>query len=210
MPRPRTVSPERLLAAAAVEFSARGFAGARVDRIARRARANKAMLYYHFGSKQGLYRALLRDTFTAAAARLRPIADSTLPPDQKIEQLVAAIAAFIHEHEHFPAIMLREVAEAGAHLDKATLAAMAALPALVGRVVVEGADQGAIRRVHPVMAYFTMFAPIVLYLGGAAIRKAMAAHHLVDAGALSPEAFVAHMQTTARLSLVITSSKDRS
>ena len=71
--RPR-VSPDRILAAAADEFAERGFAGARVDRIARRARVNKAMLYYHFRSKQELYRTLLRRHFTLAADRLRAIA----------------------------------------------------------------------------------------------------------------------------------------
>ena len=51
---------QRILAAALQEFSARGFAGARVDRIARRARANKRMLYHYFSSKEGLFRAILR------------------------------------------------------------------------------------------------------------------------------------------------------
>ena len=36
-----------------------GFSGARVEEIARRAQANKAMIYYHFGSKLGLYKAVL-------------------------------------------------------------------------------------------------------------------------------------------------------
>jgi AcrR family transcriptional regulator len=58
MARPARVSPDRILAAAAAEFAERGFAGARVDRIARRARVNKAMIYYHFASKQRLYRVL--------------------------------------------------------------------------------------------------------------------------------------------------------
>ena len=72
MPRPARVSPDRILAAAALEFAERGYAGARVDRIARRARVNKAMLYYHFGSKQGLYRTLLaRRPSTSLAAQLR-------------------------------------------------------------------------------------------------------------------------------------------
>ena len=44
MSRPARVSPDRILAAAALEFAERGYAGARVDRIARRARVNKAML----------------------------------------------------------------------------------------------------------------------------------------------------------------------
>lgn len=51
---------ERILAAALAEFSAKGFAGARVDAIARRARINKRMLYHYFGAKEQLYREVLR------------------------------------------------------------------------------------------------------------------------------------------------------
>jgi TetR/AcrR family transcriptional regulator len=50
---------ERILAAALREFSAKGFAGARVDRIARRARINKRMLYHYFGNKEHLFREIL-------------------------------------------------------------------------------------------------------------------------------------------------------
>ncbi|HEY5726353.1 MAG TPA: TetR/AcrR family transcriptional regulator [Methylomirabilota bacterium] len=47
---------DRILAAALAEFSAEGFAGARVARIARRARINKRMLYHYFGNKEDLFR----------------------------------------------------------------------------------------------------------------------------------------------------------
>ena len=50
---------ERILAAALKEFSAKGLAGARVDRIARRARINKRMLYHYFGDKEDLFREVL-------------------------------------------------------------------------------------------------------------------------------------------------------
>src|SRR5882672_7625690 len=120
MARPARVSPDGILAAAALEFAERGFGGARVDRIARRAKVNKAMLYYHFKSKQGLYRTLLRQIFTLAAERLRDM------------------AAFVGEHAYFPAIMLREVAEGGAHLDRATLTALGDVPRAVGAIVQEG------------------------------------------------------------------------
>jgi AcrR family transcriptional regulator len=49
----------RILAAAEKEFSAKGFAGARVDAIAKRARVNKRMLYHYFGNKEGLFREIL-------------------------------------------------------------------------------------------------------------------------------------------------------
>jgi TetR/AcrR family transcriptional regulator len=60
MPRDSDRSKERILTAALKEFSARGFAGARVDVIARRAAINKRMLYHYFGNKEGLFRAVLR------------------------------------------------------------------------------------------------------------------------------------------------------
>lgn len=53
-------SQQRILEAALQEFAAKGFAGARVDVIARRARINKRMLYHYFGDKEGLFREVLR------------------------------------------------------------------------------------------------------------------------------------------------------
>lgn len=48
----------RLLDAAAQEFSAYGIAGARVDRIASAAKANKAQIYHYYGSKDALFDAV--------------------------------------------------------------------------------------------------------------------------------------------------------
>lgn len=53
-------SRERILNAAFKEFAAKGFAGARVDQIARRAGINKRMLYHYFGDKEALFRQVLR------------------------------------------------------------------------------------------------------------------------------------------------------
>jgi TetR/AcrR family transcriptional regulator len=59
-----TRNPERtrgcILSAALKEFAAKGFAGARMDVIARRAVINKRMLYHYFGDKEGLFKAVLR------------------------------------------------------------------------------------------------------------------------------------------------------
>src|SRR5712692_6410203 len=159
MARPARVSPDRILAAAALEFAQRGFAGARVDRIARRARVNKAMLYYHFRSKQGLYRTLLRRTFTLAAERIRTVAASAGSPADKVDRIIAELADLIHEHAFFPAIMLREVAEGGAHLARETLLTLAAVPREVGGVLQEGIKQGLFRTVTPLFAHSTMLAP---------------------------------------------------
>jgi len=63
-PRPGTRNPERtqerILRAAFREFASKGFAGARVDSIARGAAINKRMLYHYFGDKEALFREVLR------------------------------------------------------------------------------------------------------------------------------------------------------
>jgi TetR/AcrR family transcriptional regulator len=58
---------ERILKAALAEFAAHGLAGTRCEDIARRARVNKRMLFYCFGSKEELYREILRRKFTQRA-----------------------------------------------------------------------------------------------------------------------------------------------
>src|SRR2546423_15054537 len=63
-PSATTRNPERtqqrILQAAFKEFAAKGFSGARVDGIARRASINKRMLYHYFGDKEALFREVLR------------------------------------------------------------------------------------------------------------------------------------------------------
>ena len=207
MARPARVSPDRILAAAAAEFAARGYAGARVDRIARRARVNKAMLYYHFHSKQGLYRALLRDTFTRAADRFRAVAAEADSPADQVDRLIAEMAGYIRDHQPFAAIMLRELAERGAHLDRETLAALAAVPRVFAAVVARGIERHVFRPVHPLAAYFSLFPPLLVYLTSAPIRGELAAHRLVDGAVLTHDVFVRHLQETTRRALAAGGSR---
>ena len=201
MGRPARVSPDVILAAAALEFAERGFGGARVDRIARRARVNKAMLYYHFKSKERLYRALLRQMFGRAAERLQAIAAGPGRPAHKIDLAIAGITTFIQEHTFFPAIMLREVAEGGAHLDRETLKALAAVPRTVAGIVEDGIAAGEFRDIDPFFAYFSMLAPIVFYLAGAPIRTELSHLHVINMRAMPPAEFVREAQESARRSL---------
>src|SRR6185436_16727183 len=125
MARPKAsaaaASRDRVFAAAAAEFAARGYAGANVDRIARAARLNKAMIYYHFKSKDALYREILRDMFGAVRTRVAAVAASHASPEDKLRAYVAAIADEAEARPHFPPIWLREIAEGAGHVDASTI-----------------------------------------------------------------------------------------
>ncbi len=75
-------TPDRILEAAIEEFVEHGLAGARVDRIAERAGANKQLLYRHFGSKDGLFDAAVRamvERFNQIRRTLPPTLEGRLP-----------------------------------------------------------------------------------------------------------------------------------
>ncbi len=73
--RDPTATRERILNAALAEFSASGFAGARIQAIAHRAGVNARMLYHYFGEKDDLFRAILRRRFAD-----RPIHPEAVDP----------------------------------------------------------------------------------------------------------------------------------
>ena len=78
---------EAILSAAQDEFAAKGLSGGRVDEIARRARANKRMIYHYFGSKQGLYLAALERVYEGLRGTERTLDLAHLKPEQTVESL---------------------------------------------------------------------------------------------------------------------------
>jgi TetR/AcrR family transcriptional regulator len=83
----RESARDRILAAATHEFAAKGYAGARVDAIARAAGANKQLVYYYFDSKKGLYETV-RQHFVDATISLTANASSTL--SKRVTQFTVA------------------------------------------------------------------------------------------------------------------------
>lgn len=116
----------RILDAAMSEFAAHGLSGARVDRIAGRAKVNKAMIYYHFHSKEQLYLAVLRDFFARVAEQLR---ERALPSEGAEQFLLAAAEShvrLIRSNKEFLQILLRELAEPHEEIIDSVAKAMAA------------------------------------------------------------------------------------
>src|ERR1700753_4434214 len=93
VPEPRRkYDPEEtkrnILAIATEEFSAMGLTGARVDAIAERTNTTKRMLYYYFGSKEGLYQAVLEKVYGDIRALEQDLHVSELDPIEGMRALV--------------------------------------------------------------------------------------------------------------------------
>lgn len=78
MVRDKEATKRKLLAAATQEFATYGIAGARVDRIAKNAGANKALIYAYFCSKEYLFEMVVQEQVDLAIKSL-PITPDDLP-----------------------------------------------------------------------------------------------------------------------------------
>ena len=183
-----------MFAAAAAEFAARGYAGANVDRIARTARLNKAMIYYHFENKAALYREILRDMFGAVRTAVAEVAASGDAPEEKIRRYVDAIARAAEARPHFPPIWLRELAEGGEHVDAATIEYVRDVLAALGTIVNEGCRAGVFRPVHPMVLQGGIIAPLMFFLASARLRHKIERAAPNARLAVSRDDVVAHIQ----------------
>ena len=77
-----------ILDGALAEFSEKGFDGARIDEIALRAGVNKNLLYHHYGSKDGLFTALLERTYDTIRGRQKDLQLRGMDPVEGMRKLV--------------------------------------------------------------------------------------------------------------------------
>jgi TetR/AcrR family transcriptional regulator len=112
-------SREFLLAAAREAFAARGLEGARVDDIARRANINKQLVYHYFGSKDGLYTAVLDQVYREIREREQALDLSSFPAEEAMRRLVEFSFDYLAEHREFVALVGDENVHDGRHLQDA-------------------------------------------------------------------------------------------
>jgi TetR/AcrR family transcriptional regulator len=186
-----------LFRAAALEFSERGYDAAGTDRIAARARVNKAMLYYHFGSKHDLYLEVVRDMVRTVGGRARAIADGPGRAEQKLDRWVATIVEEAAARPWFAPIMLREIAAGAPHFDAGTFQLMNDVYAAVKDIIAEGQRDGVFRHVDPLLTHLTIMPPILIFF----VRQRVITTSKLSKDLAEPrqiDEFTAHMQASVR------------
>ena len=114
--RDAAATRDALVAAAVDEFSRNGFAGARVDEIARTAGANKQLVYHYFESKQGLYLVALESVYAAIREKEQALELGALEPVQAMTQLIGFSFDYLAEHPEFIALLADENRNQGQHI----------------------------------------------------------------------------------------------
>jgi len=161
----------RILKAAKEEFAAHGLAGARVDRIAAKAGANKRMLYYHVGKKDELYLTVLEGAYEKIRAEERVLDLEHLDPPKAIERLIQFTWNYFLENPEFLALLNTENLAKARHLKRSTKVKSMHSPfvEMIGTVVRRGIQSGDfVVVVDPVQLYISIAALCFFYLSNSA------------------------------------------
>lgn len=158
---------ERILAAALAEFSRHGLGGARVDRIAARARANKRMLYYYFGSKDDLFLAVLEASYARIRSAEHALDLDHRDPRAALERLVGFTWEYLLAHPEFMTLLNSENLHKGRHVARSRRVRELHSPLVesLRGILEHGRQQGLFRRgVDPVQLYISIAGECYFYL----------------------------------------------
>jgi TetR/AcrR family transcriptional regulator len=188
---PNSATANRILAAAEQQFAAQGMAGARTDVIASAAHANKAMLYYYFGDKRRLHRAVLENLFRQLRAGVyAPAARSTHRPHRRLLEFVTSYFDFLASHPNYPRLVQREAMEATKDFEWIVREHLRPSHNSLVQTLDEGVRAGEFREIDTNQTAFTIMGMTTSYFAAAPILSHVAGHDL-----MAPKALIARKRS---------------
>ena len=192
---------QKILDAAVEEFARHGLGGARVERIAQRANANKRMIYYYFRSKEALFLAVLEASYAQIRSAERALDLEHRDPREAVKRLVEFTWQYYLEHPEFMTLLNSENLHKGRHVKNSGRLRDMHSP-LVGTlraILRRGERQGLFRRgVDPVQLYISIAGEGYFYLSNRYTLSRIFDRDLMAPRALSGRArHITHMVLNA-------------
>ena len=147
----RTNDPARTMAGilevATTEFASKGLSGARIDEIAAATRTSKRMIYYYFGSKEGLYLAVLEESYRRMRSIEGELHLDDLAPDMALRRLVEFTFDHHFGNEDYIRLVMSENMQRGEYLAQSKIIQELNVPAIqaIRRLYARGVADGVFR-----------------------------------------------------------------
>jgi len=174
-----------ILAAARDEFVENGLSGARVDEIAARTATSKRMIYYYFGDKEGLYRAVLEEMYERIRNFERSLDLAALPPVQAMAKLTGFTFDYHARNPDFVRLVMVENIHHGRHLATSDKIAKLNLSILdvIREIYTRGVREGTFRAgLEPIDIHLTISALSFYNVSNRESIRQVFGHDMADPG----------------------------
>jgi AcrR family transcriptional regulator len=112
---------DNILAVATEEFAAHGLSGGRVDSIAEKTKTSKRMIYYYFGSKEGLYLAVLEKAYRKIRTLEADLALEDLSPIEALRSIISGTFDHDERNPEFVRLVSIENIHSAMHMKQSTV-----------------------------------------------------------------------------------------
>jgi AcrR family transcriptional regulator len=157
--------PAEILAAALEVFAARGFQGARLEEVARRAGVSKGALYLYFETKADLFRAVVTDAISPNIERLKAMASAEVPFEQAARMGLGLLARTVAVDRRISGVVKLVIAESRNHPELATIWHETVVEpgvSLMSGLIAAAQARGEVRAGDPRLFAFGLMGPMVL------------------------------------------------
>jgi TetR/AcrR family transcriptional regulator len=175
----------RILAAAERQFAAQGLEGARTEEIATAAHANKAMLYYYFGNKRRLHRAVLENLLRQFRSGVLTPPAKKLSAKERFFSCVSGYFDFLAGHPNYPLLVQREAMDASDTFDFMAREYFRPFYAQLAKTIAEGIAAGEFRDADPSQTASITMGMVTSYFASAPIVSQMAGRNLLTPQAIA-------------------------
>ena len=152
-------------------FSTNGYDATTADEIAKACGVNKAMIFYYYKNKVGLYGAVLSHALESIHDEVISKDKEYLHPLEDLKTFIKTYALYCEKHPYLPALLLRELSNSGAYLPDVMFGSMRKLFALLSKILKEGEKQNLFSNVEPMIIHFMIVGTINLFITTKPLRK---------------------------------------
>jgi TetR/AcrR family transcriptional regulator len=166
MARPKVDDPgarAKIAAAAEELFAARGFDGAAIRDIAKKAGVNGAMIHYYFGNKEGLYRAMLEGAASRVRALLIETTGGSGSTRERLARFVDAYSAYMLSQPNLARILYREMLTGAKHIKHIAQQYAATNYTMLRTMISDGVERGELRAIDAELAPISLMGMVVIF-----------------------------------------------
>ena len=152
-------------------FAKKGYEGTTMDEIASKSNANKALIYYHFKSKENLYSCILKDSVNAIYDYLINKRDESDDPKEALRIYIEAFFVRAKKDETFIRIVMRERASDGIHMSDEIMEKFLQILTILDGIITKGVETGVFIKRDVKIVHCVVIGAISYYLSGFSMRK---------------------------------------
>ena len=169
--RNAALTKARILKTSMELFSVKGFDATTVDDIATKSNINKAMVYYYYKNKAGLYEQVMSVLMENIYLDIHQEYQNSTTAIDGLKAFVITYGKYAQKHPYFPSLLLKELSNNGAQLPEKMFFKMRKIFSLLSSILKKGVDDGLFFEVKPMMVHFMIMGTINLMITTQPMRE---------------------------------------